>query len=190
MGKAACFGCGCHAWSLAVLCWYGTSHAPQFSALKVSSGFAFIASFNWYICGASLFFETFAPVFMWAIFLAILSLRRRSLQEMGFAGLAFVMSALAVAGAPAVAAAAADLRRVDRLCSSYCMLFSLLPGLHWPAEAPPHGLAHFRAKVRFFRVAGRGCLCSVADVYSEIGGWVQRRARNAAPPTRLNTVFR
>ena len=66
-GKAWCFGCGCHAWTLAVVCWYGTSHAPQFSSLKVSSGFAFVASFDWYICGASLFFETFAPVLVWAM---------------------------------------------------------------------------------------------------------------------------
>ena len=65
--KASSFGFGCHAWTLAVICWYGTGHAPQFSSLRVSSGFAFVASFNWYICGASLFFETFAPVFVWAM---------------------------------------------------------------------------------------------------------------------------
>ena len=66
--NASSFGCGCHVWTLAVICWYGTSHAPQFSSLKVSSGFAFVSSFNWYICGASLFFETFAPVFVWAMY--------------------------------------------------------------------------------------------------------------------------
>ncbi len=65
--KASSFGCGCHAWTLAVICWYGTNHAPQFSSLKVSSGFAFVSSFNWHICGASLFFETFAPVLVWAL---------------------------------------------------------------------------------------------------------------------------
>jgi hypothetical protein len=168
VSKAACFGCGCHAWSLALLCWYGTGHAPQFSALKVSSGFAFVASFNWYICGASLFFETFAPVLVWAMFLAILSLKRRSPHEMGFAGLAFVVSALAVAGSRAVAAAApAASRCADGLRRSPCILFSLFPGLHRSAEAPPHGLAHFRAEIRFFRVAGRGCNCSLADLCSE-----------------------
>jgi hypothetical protein len=66
--KASSFGRGCHVWTLAVICWYGTGHAPQFSSLKVSSGFAFVASFNWYICGASLFFETFAPVIVWAMY--------------------------------------------------------------------------------------------------------------------------
>lgn len=65
--KASIFGCGCHVWTLAVISWYGTSHAPQFSSLKVSSGFAFVSSFNWHICGASLFFETFAPVLVWAM---------------------------------------------------------------------------------------------------------------------------
>ena len=127
MSKAACFGCGCHAWSLALLCWYGTGHAPQFSALKVSSGFAFVASFNWYICGASLFFETFAPVLVWAMFLAILSLKRRSPHEMGFAGLAFVLSALAVAGlSAAAAAAAAALRCVDAMdCVAHLAFFSV-----------------------------------------------------------------
>ncbi len=68
VSKASSFGSGCHAWTLAVICWYGTNHAPQFSSLKVSSGFAFVSSFNWHICGASLFFETFAPVFVWAMY--------------------------------------------------------------------------------------------------------------------------
>jgi hypothetical protein len=68
VSKASSFGSGCHAWTLAVICWYGTNHAPQFSSLKVSSGFAFVASFNWHVCGASLFFETFAPVFVWAMY--------------------------------------------------------------------------------------------------------------------------
>jgi hypothetical protein len=65
--KASSFGCGCHLWTLAVISWYGTGHSPQFSSLKVSSGFAFVSSFNWYICGGSLFFETFAPVLAWAM---------------------------------------------------------------------------------------------------------------------------
>lgn len=102
------------------------------------------------------------PPYSVSRFIAIMCARRRPARDEAFAGLAFVTSALAIAGASAAAAVVCVFFVIFAFDSN--VTCSVLPGVHWHSETASHGLAHFRAKVRLLRRARRDCCGWLADV--------------------------